>query len=162
MATQAKNLFPTVSPTRQRLGLLTAGTLVGAGGLLAVLGPLGIVIALLVGAVSWWRSGLLGIVLLHAGALLSAGLPPLWTIALLETAAILLLVAEFRTLQHLGAILTLSGVVALGGAVALGLTQSNGITTAAVTIAASGGLLIYAVHRYEKFQLGLLGDTNES
>ena len=163
MATQTDSASQLAAhPTRHRLGLLSVATLLGAAGFVGLLGPLGITIAILGAAVSWWQSGLLGIVVFHAGALWSANFPPLGPIVLIELAAICLLVAEFPTLRQRSTLVGLGGATAVGAATALLLTQRYGIAIAAVTIAVSGGVLSYVVHRYEQLQLGLLGATNES
>ncbi|WP_049987322.1 hypothetical protein [Halobellus rufus] len=155
-------------PTLQRLtvgaqerltGATTAligGTLFAVIGLSVVLGPLGSLVALSGLVVGVRGSGVLGILLLHVGAILTPEPFPLWAIGFLEAASILFLAADFRTLRQWRALFGVGGLVAVGSSGIFLLVQTNGIILATVGVAATAGVLLYLGHRYEQLSLGLL------
>ena len=160
--TQHYNTLAEKAPITGRTGALLGSGLAAAGSLNVLLGPFGLLVALC-GLLTGWRgNGPLGILVLHAGVLLGAGASPLWAIGLLETAALLLIVAEFQPLREWHAFVGIIGLSAVSGGGALLLVPEYGIVVVTVGIAGIAGVLLYLGHRYEQLTLGLLQPTNES
>jgi len=148
-------------PTPQgqvHLGLLTLSGLLASGSLFDLFGPLGIAVALGSVGVGWRLNAVGGIVILHAAVVLTDGLPSVFTLILLESASVLLLTADFQSLQGWSPSVAVGGLALLSGSSILLLTQSFGLVVSLVGIVASASILLYTGHRYEQYQLGLLND----
>jgi hypothetical protein len=122
-------------------------------------GGLAGVLAAAVLAVAWYAFPLpyavaLGHLLLVALLPADAGLA---RVALAETGLLGLLLAEAPTIEPPGRFVAamLSASVVLGGAALAG-RVAGGLPGATIALAAAGGILGYAVHRYELLRLGLL------
>jgi hypothetical protein len=136
--------------------LVALSGLLASGSLFGLFGPLGIVVALGGVAVGWRLNAVGGIVIFHAAVVLTDGLPAVFTLIFLESASVLLLIAEFQSLQGWIPSVAVGGLALLSGSSVLLLTQSFGLVASLVGIVVSASILLYTGHRYEQYQLGLL------
>jgi hypothetical protein len=149
---------------REDVGLLL-GVLISAVGLFGIVGPVGIVVALVAAVATRLAGapfgvGALHLGALHLGALTSGSGPELLPLVILEGGAALFVLMEYDWFDDVLAIIVLVlGSVALSVS-AVSLAESNGVLMAAFALVTAAAILAYGLHRYERVRLGLVPEES--
>ena len=144
---------------REDVGLLL-GVLISAVGLFGIVGPVGIVVALVAAVATRLAGAPFGVGALHLGALASGSGPELLPLVILEGGAALFVLTEYDWFDDVLAIIVLVlGSVALSVS-AVSLAESNGVLMAAFALVTAAAILAYGLHRYERVRLGLVPEES--
>lgn len=137
-------------------GGILVGGLLGALGLFGIVGPAGIGLAIVAAVTTRVTSAPFGVGVLHLSALLSGDFPEILPLVVLESSAIVFILAEQKHFDEL-----LLTVAFVSGAVVFAVptvffAKSNGVLAAVSVLILSMSILSYGLHRYERVRLGLV------
>lgn len=144
---------------REHVGLIL-GVLASSMGLLGIVGPLGVGVALAAGFVTRVAGAPFGVGVLHLGAIASGSGPEILSLVLLESGAACFILADVDWFDDVSVFVALVvGAITLSVPVVF-LAESDGVVMAASALVISVALLAYGLHRYERVRLGLVSEDS--